>query len=159
MEEHVINTGDTGRLRIKDYTDDPDKMYVEMAVQSLSPVSIPQLPWTYSKDASMSGWKSFNFTDTTMWQNLGSVYLGTSVREFTLHLGSTGTSHLNGPTDQKISVSGYVAPPDGGGSTTPPTDVYIKVGTAWKKATPYVNVNGVWVIPEKILVRTPNGWK
>lgn len=161
MIEHIITTGDTGRLKIEDRTDDPDQMTVVLFVQSLSPVSISQLPWAYSKDATRSGWNSFNFRDTTLWQGLGSVYVGDSVQSFTLHLGDSGTSQLGGPTDHQVSLFGYVAPEDpidpGPTGPTINRNMYVKVGDLYKRATPYVNVNGVWQIAQPF-VRTERGW-
>lgn len=152
MIEHILATGDKGQLRIRDNTDDAGLMNVEMAVRSLSPVSIPQMPWTYSINGIMSGWKSFNFKDTTLWQNLGVVHVGTAQR-FTLHLGGTGTSQLGGPTDHQIDLYGYVPPSGGGGSGK----VRIKIDGVYKLATPFVNVNGVWKQATP-LVRSERGW-
>lgn len=153
MIEKVIDTGDTGRLRIQDKTDGPDKV-VELWVQSLSPVSIPNLPWAYSIDGLRSTWKSFNFLNTTMWQRLGLVFVGTDKKDFVLHLGETGTSQLEGPTDLEIEIYGYIpseeppeepAPePDPDEPVLPPRLVNIKVGDIWKRAQVYVRVNGVW---------------
>lgn len=152
MIEHILDTGDTGRLKIEDRTDEASKN-VELWVQSLSPVSIPDLPWTYSINSSRSSWKSFNFVDTTMWQRLAEVYAGTN-ETFTLHLGDTGTSQLNGPTDHQINLAGYIP------STSGPTgsgQVVIKAGGVYKNATPYVKHNGVWKIAQPF-VRGERGW-
>lgn len=154
MIEHVIDTGDTGQLKIEDYTDESD-MTVELWVRSLSPVSISQLPWTYSKDGNKDGWKSFDFVDTTLWQRLGVVYLGTKTQTFVLHLGDTNTSQLNGPTDHSIQVHGYIEPAD---APTSPKTIRVRVDGQWRRAVPYLNNNGTWmqVVP---YVRTERGWK
>ncbi|MCA1806538.1 MAG: hypothetical protein LC687_01545 [Actinobacteria bacterium] len=153
MIEHTVDTGDTGRLKILDKTDDTDDMTVELFVQSLSPVSIPQLPWTYSINTSISSWKSFNFQDTTMWQRLSVVYVGTA-ENFTLYLEDTGTSQLQGPTELEIDLYGYVPTVDPGPD---PKRVNIKVGNQYKKATPYIKVDGVWKVAVPF-VRVERGW-
>lgn len=150
--ESVITTGDVGRLKIVDKTDDESLMTVEMWAQSLSPVAIPQLPWTYSINTTMSSWKSFNFANTTVWQKLGSVYVG-ATENFTLHLGNTGTPQLNGPTNHNIQLFGSTA--DTGSAAL--DKITIKDGNARRTVVPYVNVNGVWK-PARAYVRTDQGW-
>lgn len=154
MIEKVLTTGDTGRLKVIDNTDDSGLMTADMWVQSLSPVSIPQLPWSYSIDGNRVSWKAFNFKATTMWQKLGTVYVG-KAQTFILHLGVTGTSHLQGPTDLEVSLFGYQP---GSGPSPGKGSVNIKVDGVYKKAIPYVNDNGVWKQAQP-LVRTENGWK
>lgn len=152
MIEHIITTGDTGRLKIVDNTDNPGLMTAELWIQSLSPVSVPALPWTYSIDETISTWKSFNFVNTTVWQKLKDQYVGTS-RTVTLHLGSTGTSQLNGPTNQTINLYGYVPPEP----IVVVATVKVKVGSTYKTAIPYVRVNGVWTVAHPY-IKTVNGW-
>lgn len=158
MIEHIISTGDTGSLKIQDNTDNPSLMTVELWVKSSSPVNIPNLPWTYSVNGSQNSWKSFNFTNTTLWQYLGGVYVGT-LRTAALILGATNTSQLAGPTTHEIELAGYVepinpTPPSGEGSNG---EVRVLVDGVYRRATPYVNVNDVWTVATPY-VRSERGW-
>lgn len=126
-----MNTGDRGVMVIQDKTDTADKT-VDLYLQSLSPVFIPQLPWTYSIDGVMAPWQSKRFNFNAARQHLGLVYVGYA-DTFILHLGATGHPQLGGPTDFPISLNQAGV-----------RSVAIKVGDVWKQAVPYVNVDGVW---------------
>lgn len=145
MIESTMATGDKGILKIQDKTDVVDKT-VDLWIQSLSPVYIPQLPWTYSINGVMEPWKSFKFLYTTLQQHLGVVYVGYA-ETFVLHLGDTGTSQLAGPTDFAVDLNQS-------GIRT----VSIKVGDVYKQAIPYVNVDGVWT-PAAPWVASGGQWK
>lgn len=131
MIEYTLATGNTGTLIIDDNTDGPDKT-VDLYIISSSTIAVPQLPWTYSIDGVIHDWQQFNFQDQVTRQHLGLVYVGAYSSQFTLHLGSTGTTQLGGPTDMVIDINGGVK------------YVNIKVGDVYKKALPFVNVEGVW---------------
>lgn len=154
MIEYTTTTGDTGVLIVDDYTDGDSKLGrgVDLFVQSTSPVSIPELSWSYTIDDVDSSVKSFNFKNTTLKQHLGFVYVGYA-GSFVLHLGVSGHAQLAGPTDLPVTLNqqGGISPVrikhDGKWVTAIP---YIKVtvgvdaGT-WQPATAYVVVNGDWV--------------
>jgi hypothetical protein len=69
---------------------------------------------------------------TTVKQSLGYIYVGYAIN-FTFHMGDTKTPQMGGPTDISVDLNQQ-------GIRT----VSIKVGTEYKKAIPYVNVEGVW---------------
>lgn len=152
MIEHTTETGTGGQLKVVDKTDDPDLMMAEAWIYYPNVLDVPQLPWTYSVDGVMDSWKSFNFSGGAAWQLLGGVHVG-NAETFTLHLGDTGTTELNGPTDLAVNLFGHV--PEGG---VEDALVRVRHDGSWKKAIPYVNVDGSWkqAIP---YVRTPEGWK
>lgn len=152
MIEYVKDTGDDGQLKIEDKTDDSDLMTVELWLKSSSPVSVPELPWAYSVDGAGTSWRSFNFTDTTLWQRIHIAHVGTS-ETFTMHLGDTNTSQLEGPTDLEINLAGYVEP-DGSQSGL----VDVRVDGSWKKAVPYVRHGGSWK-KAQAFVKTSQGWE
>lgn len=159
-----MDTGDTGRIRIRDKTDEADKL-VEFWVQSLSPIGIPQLPWAFSVGDVQSEWRPYNFQNTTIWQQVGVIHVGdSSVETVTLHLGNTGTSQLGGPTDLEINLFSYIQPedpenpPEPGEQSPVPRYANITVGNVVKKAIPYVNVAGVWK-PALTFHHGANGWK
>lgn len=148
MKEYIQAVGDTGKLIIQDKTDTvkPSQKYVDLYIQSMSPVAIPQLPWRWYTDEQVGPtWKSFNFKNTTLRQHLGLVYVGYA-HQFTLVLGNTGTSQLDGPTEFGVDLATLVR------------TVSVKVGTVYKDAIPYVNVNGVWQ-RALVLVYDQDAWK
>lgn len=130
MVEHLKDTGDEGRLKIIDRTNTKDRT-VEFWVQSLSPIIIPNLAWTYSIDGVKKSWKSYNFKGTTVWQRLGIFYVPYG-QEVTLHMGKTNSSELAGPTDFTIQLAKGISA------------VMVKVSGVYKRAIPYVKHAGVW---------------
>jgi hypothetical protein len=154
--ENITTVGDTGRLKIEDNTDDPGLMNVVLWIQSLSPVSVPDLQWSFQKDNSAESWKSFNFLATTLWQKLATVYLGNGVENFTLKLGETGTSQLDGPFDYEVPVYGYVEPPPAiVGDVAKRASM--NVNGIYKQANVYVKVSGTWTLADPY-IKTPSGW-
>jgi hypothetical protein len=146
MIEHVINTGDRGRLKIIDRSGEPHPM-VEFWIQSLSPIGVRQIPWAYSINNDRSAWQSFRFRDQTVWQPVRRVAL-TYGETATMYLGATNSSELGGPTQFTVKLVGGLAP----------RLVLVKVGTQHVKAIPYVRVNGVWQVTQP-LIRTDRGWR
>lgn len=144
MIERIMNTGDQGRLRIIDRTDEAGRT-VEFWIRSLSPVSIPQLPWAYSVDGVKTSWKSFNFASTTVWQKLGVIYVGYA-QQVVLHLGTTGKPQLGGPTDFLVDLLGGIS------------TCTIVVDGVPKKAIAFVNVEGEWKTAT-MLVQHNSVWK
>jgi len=130
MNETVIETGTRGLMRVVDNTDGTDKT-VDLYVSSSLAISVPQLPYSYSIDGVKSDMKSFNFTNTTAWQQLDKVFVGYA-SEFTFHLDATGHAELGGPTDLTIQLLNQTKL------------VSVKVGDSWVKALPYVYSDGVW---------------
>lgn len=139
-----MNTGDQGRLKIIDRTDEAGRT-VEFWIRSLSPVSIPSLPWAYSVDGVRTTWKSFNFLNSTVWQRLGIFYVGYA-QQVTLHLGATNKPQLGGPTDFVVDTLGGVS------------TCTITVGGVTKKAIAFVTVDGV-VKAATMLVQHNTVWK
>lgn len=164
MFEHVVNVGSKGRMKIVDRTDESSKV-VEFWLQSLSPISIPQLPWTYFLDGSGPGIQSYNFAYTTMWQQVHLSYAPSSVREVTFHLGNTGTTQLDGPVNQTIQTAGYVPPPPPSEDEDPdpppaeplPKYALVSVNGVKRLAIPYVK-DGVWRRAEPF-ARSESGWR
>lgn len=145
MIESTMPTGDVGVLVVQDNTDGSDKT-VDLYIQSKSSKAIPQLPWAYSIDGVMSSWQSFNFTDSVLRQHLGLIHVGYA-EDFILHLGSTATTQLAGPTDFTVQLN------QSGVRT-----ISLKVGGVWKSAVPFVNVGGVWK-PAAPYVMSGSQWK
>lgn len=143
---HAQTIGTNGFMQIQDLTDTPENT-VRLLILSSSPVVIPEMPWAYSIDGVMSSWQSFNFLNTTNWQQLGLIYVGYAAT-FVLHIGDTGTTQLDGPADFEISLQ------RGSGIKT----VSIKDGDVYKKAIPFVNVDGVWQ-PAAPMVMSVGEWK
>lgn len=144
MIEHLHSVGTRGLIKINDNTDGPEKT-VDVWLASSTAKAVPQLPWTYSIDSSMSPWQQFNFKAVTSWQHLGVIFVGYA-QTFTLHLGATGTAELDGPDDYPVELQSTVR------------TVSVKVGDIWKKAIPYVNVGGVWT-PASPWVMSGGTWK
>lgn len=146
MKETTITTGTRGLMKVADNTDGTDKT-VDLYIASSTAISVPQLPWSYSIDGVVSDTRSFNFIATTAWQFLSKIYVGPDALDFIFHIDDTGHVELGGPTDLTIQLQ-----------NTSQHLVNVKVGDTYKKAIPYVNVNGVWVqaVP---MVMVNSQWK
>lgn len=136
-------TGTRGLMRIVDNTDGDDKT-VDLYLASSAPITVPQLPWSFTIDGVVSITRMFNFTSTTAWQHISKVYVGYA-SSFTFHIGNTGKVELGGPTDFTIELQNIIKP------------VNIKVGDVWKKAVPYVYDDGVWK-PAAAMVFVNSQW-
>jgi hypothetical protein len=145
--EYVKDTGDTGQLKIVDWSMNPRESgkIVELWIRSTSPVAIPQLPYSYIIDGTSSGVKSFNFKATTLWQRVAMPWVGYA-QTIDFKLGKTNTSQLAGPTSHLIELYS-------GAST-----VLIKVGTQYKRAQPYVRKDGIWR-PATAMTNVGGTWK
>jgi hypothetical protein len=144
MIESTLVTGTKGLMIVQDNTDGTDKT-VDLYVQCTTTHPIPNFPWTYSIDGVMQPWKSFNFTDSVLRQHLALVYVGFA-EEFTLHVGTTSTSQMGGPTDLAVDLNQH-------GVRT----VSILVDGSWKSAVPYVRDAGVWK-PASAFVMKDSTW-
>lgn len=158
MKEYIQNVGNTGKIILQDRTDTAIRAnkVVDIYLQSLSPVSVPNLPWrwyTEDVDPFVSGedhhakysWNSFNFQNTTLRQHVAKIYVDYA-HKFTFVLGATGTSQLDGPTSYTIDLATILRP------------ISVKVGTVWKQAIPFVKVGGVWT-PAVAMVMQDGQWK
>jgi hypothetical protein len=144
--ETILETGPNGLMKVQDNTDGDDKT-VDLYIASTAPISIPQLPWSYSIDGVKSDTRSFNFVVTTAWQHVSKIYVGYA-HSFIFHIDNTGHAELGGPTDLEVVLHS-------GGTKF----VYIKddFEFTYKKAIPYVNVNGVWT-PAVPMVMSNGEW-
>lgn len=160
MHEYVQNVGDTGKLIVQDKTDTAVRAnkVVDIYIQSLSPVAIPNLAWRWYTDdvppAIVGGgdahharysWNSFNFQNTTVRQHVATIFVDYA-HEFTLVINDTGTSQLDGPAEFNVQLANQLRP------------VSVKFGTVWKQAIPYVRVEGVWK-PALAMVMKDGSWK
>lgn len=135
MIERVIDTGNTGQLRIRDNTDNPDLMTIEFWARSSSPVSIPQMPWAYTFEGQDTNWRSYNFQSHTDWQRLLTFFVPQELQfvDYIFHLGNTNTDELGGPTDLAVTKD-----------PTPQAMVNVRVDGVYKKAIPWVRISGEW---------------
>lgn len=143
MIETILETGTRGLMKIQDNTDGADKT-VDLYIASSTPIAVPQLPWSYSIDGVKSDTKSFNFQATVIWQHVSKIYVGYATT-FIFHIDTTGHVELGGPTDFEITLQN--------GTKV----VNVKVGEAYLKAIPYVNVGGVWT-PAIPMVMANSSW-
>lgn len=129
IESPVLQTGTMGLMKVADNTDGTDKT-VDLYIQSSAPITVPQLPWSFSIDGVKSDTRSFNFTNTTAWQHVDKIFVDYA-SEFVFHIDNTGTAELGGPTDLTVQLQN--------GTRV----VFINVNGVYVPAIPYVNVGGV----------------
>lgn len=159
MLEYVLDTGEEGKLRIQDFTDDPDDMSATLWLGVPTGFVATGIPWAYSINGETSGWQSYDLwpraflpedTPDFEWFRLTILQLSDISETLTLHLGDTNTVELGGPTDLAIDL--YVS--------WDPSErmVDIRVDGVWRKATPYVKHDGVWRLAQPF-VRDSTGWQ
>lgn len=132
MKETSMDTGDTGQIILRDFSDGETTKYVNVFARSLSPVPIPNMVWLYSIDGVRSPLRTFNFQNTTLLQFLGTVYVGYS-STFSVHLNNTGTTQMGGPVDLEIDLLNQLR------------TVSVKLDGVYYKAFPYVKIEGTWL--------------
>lgn len=147
MKETREATGDTGRIIIRDRTDEAART-VEVLLQSTSPVAADVSYWLrfgpWSPDIPQPI-RTKSFKATTVAQRLWFGYVGYAP-EFIFHLMETGKTQLGGPTEVTVDLTGGVS------------TVKIKVNGVYKTAVPYVKHEGVWK-PADAHVNDNGTWK
>jgi len=149
MNEYVFNIGTAGQVKIQE---DPVAHSVVSWIKGPG-IEIPVGYWSYvvydsdGNDVIVSNLKSFHLLANTDWQRLGYVYVGLNA-SFLLGIGGTDTAEMGSGETFTIPLLGN---PD-------IHFVSIKVGDKYKKAVPYVNVDGVWKTA-KALIMSNSEWK
>lgn len=157
MIEHVLETGTDGEMMIRDNTDDSDLMNVEFLLMARGPVEVT-IPWAYSTinpsegKTFRAGFRTYAFDSTPlgtvgMWFKIHELSIGSLVEEVIFHLGDTGGTEFNGPSDLQISL--YHANP---------AQVDVRIDGEYKKAVPYLKDDGEWKVVQPF-VKTPDGWQ
>lgn len=145
-----FGVGDSIELRFDDYTDTSDKK-VDILMRTIhnTMADIPQMQWSYSIDGQISDIQSFHFQRTLEYQKLATVYVGLALT-FGFHLYATPNS---GPfrdiTSEDFSINLF---------TNSTVKTYsIKDEGVWKRAVPYVRVDGVWT-PAQVFIMDNSEW-
>lgn len=98
MTDYVINTGNTGKMMIRDNAPGAASGTIEMWITSNNSTTFDhEMPWAYTVNGSYSGWLSHNYNANSGWNFLGSWTISAS-QTVTFYLGATGTAGLGGPT-------------------------------------------------------------
>lgn len=142
MTDHVLATGTSGIMTIRDDGVNSIEFWIQADVDAFA----PEMPWTFTLNGITEGWRSFNFTGgapqlvTTLWVG----YTQTVV----FKMGETGIVDLGGPTDLSVEIFR--------GSSTGVARV--KSGTIHKTALAYVRDGGVWK-PAETWVKVASVWR
>lgn len=146
MIDHQELAG-SGTLEVQDKTDGPDKI-VDLYVGGINDSRSQTIAWSYKINDVSSSLQNFHYAGPG-WGHLATVYVGYA-QTFTLHLEPTppGSNLFLGPHDLVVNLQA--------GSST--KSVGIKVGDQYKRAIPFVKVDGVWM-PVTPLVNVAGEWK
>lgn len=124
----------SGILEIQDKTDDPSKLVDLWMGTTIGEARDQDVVWSYTIDGVVSSLQHFYFPTGGSWHHVSTIYVGYA-HSFTFHIEPTlPGSIFTGPVDFTVDLWA--------GSYT--KTVSIKDGDVYKKAIPFVNVDGVW---------------
>lgn len=111
MTDYIINTGNTGKMMIRDNAPGGSSGTIEFWITANNTTTFDhELPWGYSVNGVTNNTLTYNYNANSGWQLLGSWTVSYS-QTVTFYLRATGTSGLGGPTTFNQYIARATTPP------------------------------------------------